>query len=437
MQPVDIMPRRFLSACAGLLLLMLPALQAQAAEEIEIPLSDGSDAFVTRYAAEGDTLVVWFPSEFGISPRQGGVAEALAARGIETWLPDLHATWFLPVGRYSLTKTDPAFLKEILQAARTESGKRIYLMAPGRTAALGLSAIRQWQVEGMQPNTFGGAILLHPKLYASTPQGGEVAEFIPVASATNVPVYLIQPGNSAYYWRSKDIRNKLEEGGASVYLHILDEVGDGFYARPDYSEEEARMTRKLPGLLDRAVMLLSETAQVPLTAAGMPDQPDSETLKESHASSAALLRPYTGDRETPPLSLETLDGERIELHRYRGKVVVLNFWATWCPPCVEEIPSLERLRKLRHDQGLEVLSVDVGEEPEKVRAFLEDKPVGYPVALDPEARAFKAWNTYAFPTTFLLDRSHRIRYAVFGAFAWDSREVLDAVDALLGEQPGN
>lgn len=426
--------RSFLARIGLLLLLATPA---KAAEEIEIPLSDGSDAFVTRYAAEGDTLVVWFPSEFGISPRQDGVAEALAARGIEIWLPDLHATWFLPVGRYSLTKTDPAFLKEILQAARTQSGKRIYLMAPGRTAALGLSAIRQWQVEGMQKHTFGGAILLHPKLYASTPQGGEAAEFIPVASATNVPLYLIQPGNSAYYWRSKDIRNKLEEGGASVYLHILDEVGDGFYARPDYSEEEGRMTRKLPGLLQRAVMLLSETTEVPLAAARMQEQSGTGLPENSGAASAALLRPYTGDRETPPLSLETLDGEWIELHRYRGKVVVLNFWATWCPPCVEEIPSLERLRKLRHDRGLEVLSVDVGEEPEKVRAFLEDKPVGYPVALDPQARAFKAWNTYAFPTTFVLDRSHRIRYAVFGAFAWDSREVLDAVDALLGEQPGN
>jgi peroxiredoxin len=196
------------------------------------------------------------------------------------------------------------------------------------------------------------------------------------------------------------------------------------------------MTRKLPALLERALMLLSETADVPLTAAVMSGQPDSAMPVERNTSSAALLKPYKGDRETPPLSLETLEGERIELRSYRGKVVVLNFWATWCPPCVEEIPSLERLRKLRHDRGLEVLSVDVGEEPEKVRAFLEDKPVGYPVALDPEARAFKAWNTYAFPTTFILDREHRIRYAVFGAFAWDAQEVLDAVDALLAEQPG-
>ncbi len=437
LQTLNILTRRFLSACAGVLLLSLPSLQAMAAEEIEIPLSDGSDAFVTRYAAEGNDLIVWLPSEFGISPRQGPIAEALAARGIETWLPDLHATWFLAVGRYSLMKLDPAFLTEILQAAREQSRKRVYLMAPGRTAATGLSAIRLWQLEGLQEGALGGAILLHPKLYASTPQGGETAEFIPVASATNVPLYLIQPRNSANYWRSKQIRNRLEEGGASVYLHVLDDVSDGFYARPDYSEEEERMTRKLPELLQRAVMLLSETTEVPLTAAGMPEQPQTILPEENTATSAALLKPYRGERDTPPLSLQTLDGKRLELEDYLGKVVVLNFWATWCPPCVEEIPSLERLRALRQDRGLEVLSVDVGEEPGEVRAFLEDKPVNYPVALDPEARAFKAWNTYAFPTTFILDRKHRIRYAVFGAFAWDAQEVLDAVDALLAEQTEN
>ena len=421
----------------GLLLFLILTLPVQAAEEIEIPLSDGSDAFVTRYGADGDALIVWFPSEFGLSPRQTPIAEELASLGIETWIPDLHATWFLPIGRYSLKSLDPAFLMEILQAASEQSRKRIYLMAPGRTAALGLSAIRQWQVEGMQENVFGGAILLHPKLYAHTPQGGEDAEFVPVASATNVPVYLIQPGNSAYYWRSKQMRDKLEEGGAPVYLHVLDDVGDGFYARPDYSAEEERMSRKLPALLQRAVKLLSNTGEIPLVAAEMQQQPMAAIAEEPAETSAALLKPYRGDRETPPLSLETLDGERIELEDYIGRVVVLNFWTTWCPPCVEEIPSLERLRKLRLQHGLEVISVDVGEEPETVRVFLEDKPVGYPVALDPEARAFKAWNSYAFPTTFILDRKQKIRYAVFGAFAWDSQEVLDAVDALLGEQTEN
>ena len=320
-------------------------------------------------------------------------------------LRDVIPTWFLPGGRNFLHDREPDNHPYIRRAPHDRSGKRVYLMAPGRSAALGLEAIRHWQVAGMSQGDFGGAILLHPKLFTRTPQGGEAAEFIPVAAATNVPLYLLQPEQSAYYWRSKQIRSKLEEGGAPVYLHILKDVGDGFYARPDYSREEERMTRQLPQLLQRAIRLLAGTTGVPVTPAPLRTQEEhADRQSEREPASAALLKPYRGDRETPPLSLQTLDGETIELANYSGKVVVLNFWTTWCPPCVEEIPSLERLRKLRTARGLEVISVDVGEEPEKVRQFLEDKPVGYPVALDPDAEAFVAWNTYAFPTTFILDR---------------------------------
>ena len=155
-----------------LLLFAVPAMPVLATEEIEIPLSDGSDAFITAYPAEGDALIVWFPSEFGPSPRQAAVAKELSSLGLAVWMPDLHATWFLPVGRYSLGDLDPGHLMEIMQAAHAQSGKRVFLMAPGRTAALGLEAIRRWQVEGMPQDAFGGAILLHPKLYARTHDRG-------------------------------------------------------------------------------------------------------------------------------------------------------------------------------------------------------------------------------------------------------------------------
>jgi peroxiredoxin len=84
-------------------------------------------------------------------------------------------------------------------------------------------------------------------------------------------------------------------------------------------------------------------------------------------------------------------------------------------------------------QEFAVLTVAVGEQPEQVRAFLADKDSRFPVLLDPEGDTFRAWQAYAFPTTMILDREHRIRYAVFGALEWDSDEVVDSLQRLIAE----
>ena len=109
----------------------------------------------------------------------------------------------------------------------------------------------------------------------------------------------------------------------------------------------------------------------------------------------------------------------------------MNFWATWCPPCVEEIPSLERLYQKTKPRGLEILAVDVGETKEQMREFLKDKPITFPVLMDIDGSALKRWNVHAFPTTLILDRQHKIRYAGFGAFNWSGNEVLKTLEPLL------
>jgi thiol-disulfide isomerase/thioredoxin len=135
----------------------------------------------------------------------------------------------------------------------------------------------------------------------------------------------------------------------------------------------------------------------------------------------------------PPLALPDLGGGRVDLATRRGHVVLVNFWATWCPPCVEEIPSLNRLHERLAPRGFEVLAVDVGETWEQVQDFLRERPVEFPVLLDTAGESFKRWRAYAFPTSLLLDRQHRVRYAVYGAFAWDSPEVVEIVSRLLDE----
>jgi len=210
-------------------------------------------------------------------------------------------------------------------------------------------------------------------------------------------------------------------------MHRLPGVSDGFHARPEYSDAEAAMTARLPQMLIHAMGQLEPhggTPAVPVSLA-------SEAIAPEKPSGTALLRPYSEARHAPGLRLPSLGGEQVDLRDHAGKVVLVNFWATWCPPCVEEIPSLQRLYRRLQPQGLEILAVDVGETVESMRKFLADKPIDFQVLMDPAGEALRRWGIYAFPTTLVLDRGHRIRYAVFGAFDWSSQEVLDTLTPLL------
>jgi thiol-disulfide isomerase/thioredoxin len=136
----------------------------------------------------------------------------------------------------------------------------------------------------------------------------------------------------------------------------------------------------------------------------------------------------------PDFELTDMQGNAVRLNDYRGKVVLVNFWATWCPPCVEEIPSLGRLQQKFSTEELVVVSVDVGEEKASVQEFLKKVPARYPVMLDPDGRTVADWNLRAFPTTFVVDREGRISLAYFGGLQWDSSEIVDQLRGLLAQE---
>ena len=392
-----------------------------------VTTSNGDEIPVTVYAAEGEQLILWLSSEFGATKRRTALAAALAANGIEIWAPDLHAAWFLPVGRYSLNDVDPAAIDALIAAAIRASGKDIFVMAEGRTAALALAGVRQWQQADSDTGRLRGLLAFSPKLYVRTPQGGEAAEYLPVVAASNLPIYLLQPEDSAAVWRLGDTVRELEKGGAKVFVHRLRGVSDGFYARPVSTPAELALTGRLPVLLSQAMDLLDALGGTPPQA---PPLTHASRAPERPTGSA-LLRPYAEERQAPALKLAVLGGGMLDLADLRGRVVLVNFWTTWCPPCVEEIPSLQRLHERLNAKGLEILAVDVGESEATLRAFLADKPIDFPVLMDGAGEALRRWGVYAFPTTLILDRAHRVRFAVFGAFDWSSDEVIDTLIPLL------
>ncbi len=149
----------------------------------------------------------------------------------------------------------------------------------------------------------------------------------------------------------------------------------------------------------------------------------------------ALTRTLTAVRGEPPapdFTLRDLDGHAHRLSDYRGKVVILNFWATWCPPCRKEMPSMERAwqRIQARHEPIVVLAVDVGEDADTVFTFTADYPVTFPLLLDRSAKVVDRWQVRGLPTTFVIDPRGRVAFRAIGGRAWDDPALMGPVRAL-------
>jgi len=133
----------------------------------------------------------------------------------------------------------------------------------------------------------------------------------------------------------------------------------------------------------------------------------------------------------PPLALKDLDGKTWELSTLQGRAVLLNFWATWCDPCREEMPSLQALAQRHEGEGLLVLMVNYRESAGSIKRFLERVPLSMPVLLDSDGAAARAWTSRVFPTTVMIDRSGRPRHQVVGAVDWHGDEARQWLRDLL------
>jgi thiol-disulfide isomerase/thioredoxin len=153
------------------------------------------------------------------------------------------------------------------------------------------------------------------------------------------------------------------------------------------------------------------------------------TAPRAGAAEGTLV-PWTG---TPTLPIELLrpDGTLLALADLRGQVVLVNFWATWCAPCVAEMPSLQRLRDVLGPQGFEVLGVNLREGPARIDAFSRDTGVRFPIVRDTDGAVARRWGARIFPSSYLIDRSGRIRYLLVGEADWTSPAPVATIRALL------
>ena len=157
----------------------------------------------------------------------------------------------------------------------------------------------------------------------------------------------------------------------------------------------------------------------------------------STAHSAGTLQPFESNFPNKAFNLTDIKGATHTLADYRGKVVAVNFWASWCPPCIKEMPSMQRLHNKLSDEAFVMLPVNVGEKKYKVWKFAKLINFTVPVLLDTGSETFNAWDVSVLPTSFLLDKQGRIRYRVQGDLEWDSEEVVSVIGELINEKQEN
>lgn len=394
----------------------------------DVRLADGIDVPVSVHAASGDALLLWLPSGIPGATPEAVLAEKMRTHGIEVWRADVLEARFLPALESSLEQVPDSDIVALIDAARA-SGKRVTLLASARAGLLALRGARAWQT--VHPGAAGldGVILLHPNLYLGPPEPGREAEFHPVVARTRLPVHVIQPEKSPWRFRLDALKPALERGGARVTLQFLPDVRDRYYFRADATPEEDAETAQLPARVRAAIDTLRQASAV-TPAIKAPAAKPAPPHRVVHG-----LQPYKGNPPPPPLQLFDLDGRTQDLAQLRGRVVLVNFWASWCPPCVREMPSMQRLKEKLAGRPFTILAVNMAEPDQDVRTFLSKMNVNFPVPMDRDGAVLKRWKVFVFPTSFVLDAQGNIRLGVFGEVEWDSPEVMEKVVGLLSTGP--
>jgi len=402
---------------------------AESAEEITVEIKD-TELSLLRFNAEGEHLIIWISPGFGDHQRSYGVAEAITKRGIEVWHIDLAESLFLTQSTNTLRALDGSYVAGLISKAHESTGKSVTLMTRSYAAIPLLRGARLWQMQAKADNDHNdyltGAILFSPELYSEIPPLGLDPVYDPIASATNIPIMLYQSGRRGNRWQLDKTLEKLQAGGAAVYLKILPGVTGVFYFK-DNAVETSDVLKQLPEEIERVVHMLE---RIPTPKAV------NKLMADDGAKSSNLditLRPFISDMAPLEIKLKTASGESFTREDFTGKVTLVNFWASWCGPCVEEIPALNRLREHMKDRPFELISINYAEKPQQIREFLNMVKVDFPILLDEDGSYSAKWNVLVYPATFVIAADGNIAYGVNGAIEWDSEEITGKLEALMGK----
>ncbi len=152
-------------------------------------------------------------------------------------------------------------------------------------------------------------------------------------------------------------------------------------------------------------------------------------LQNSAAARESLTR-VEGAPMAPDFSLPDMDGQQHKLSDFHGKTVIVNFWATWCPPCRAELPSMNRAWAKVKKDGIVMIAINVGEDEDTIFSFMGDYPIDFLMLLDQSSKVTQHWPIKGLPTTYVIDPQGHLYYRAIGSRKWDASKLLDQVRAI-------
>lgn len=150
---------------------------------------------------------------------------------------------------------------------------------------------------------------------------------------------------------------------------------------------------------------------------------------------AGAIEPYQDETSVRSFTLNDLDNASHSLENYRGRVVLVNFWASWCTPCIREMPGMQRLSDMMDGRPFDVVAINVSEGKKAAQRIQRYQKIRFTILLDPDGKAFGDWQANMLPTSYLVDSAGRIRYKALGPLEWDEDEQVSIIESLMPDQP--
>ena len=256
--------------------------------------------------------------------------------------------------------------------------------------------------------------------YVNTPVAGRERVLFPIARHTALPITIVQPDLGAQAGSIDETIQALRQGGSLVRLERVADTTDGIYKFQNIRAMSAHTARLLG---DAETAMRTERQKQVFEVAALPPY-DAST--EPQSTIATGLTALDGSVTLQDIRLTDISGKAVNLKRdYAGKALLLTFWATWCPHCVEEIPSMNRALAQLDKERFAIVSVSYKDTETIMNAFRKKVPMDFPVLMDRDGQVSKAWKVYAFPSSFLIDRTGRVRYSINTGAVWDAPDMLE------------